>query len=149
MPTLATNKRARFDYTIVEEIEAGIELLGFEVKAIRKGRAQLLGSFIHERGGEVYLINAQIPPLQPKNTPEEYDDRRARRLLLRRGEIRSLAQKLKAERLTAVPLELYTQGRLIKVKLGIARSKKQHDKRETIKRREADREVGRQMRSKG
>jgi SsrA-binding protein len=148
MPTLAVNKRAKFDYSIVEEIEAGIELAGFEVKAVRAKRAQLLGSFIHERGGEIFLVNAQIPALQPKNTPEEYDERRSRRLLLRRREIDSLAQKLKAERLTAIPLELYTKGRLIKVKLGLARSKKQHDKRETIKRRESDREIGRQMRNR-
>lgn len=149
MPTLAVNKKAKHDYTVIETIEAGISLLGHEVKSVRAKRAQLLGSFVHERGGEMYLINANIPAWQVKNMPEDHDERRARKLLLNHKEIYSIAQKMKGENLTIVPLSLYTRNNRIKVELALVRSKKARDKREDLKRRDADREIGRHMKNRG
>lgn len=147
MAILAVNKKAKHDYTVVETVEAGIELLGIEVKSVRAKRANIVGSFIHERGGELWLVGSDIPPWQVKNTPEDYDKTRSRKLLLHRKEIDAIASKLNAERLTMVPLSLYTHGGLIKVELGLVRSKTQYDKRETIKRREAERDVGRALKN--
>ena len=147
MATLAVNKRAKFDYAVIETVEAGIELLGIEVKSVRGKRAQLQGSFVHERGGELWLVNASIPPWQAKNTPENYDADRTRKLLLHRREIDSIAQKMRSANLTIVPLSLYTRGNRIKVELGLVRSRKQRDKREAIKKRDAEREMRRHLKS--
>ncbi len=149
MPTLAVNKRAKFDYTVIETLEAGISLLGHEVKSVRAKRAQLLGSFVHERGGNMYLVNANIPAWQVKNMPDEYDERRSRKLLLNRKEIDTIARKMHGENLTIVPLSLYTKGPLIKVELGLVRSKRARDKRETLKKRQADRDMGRFVKERG
>ena len=153
MPELARNKRATFDYDILEKFEAGIELLGFEVKAVRAGRLNLGGSYVIIRGEpssakamagkEAYLINADLPPYQPMNTPTDYDSKRTRRLLLRKDEIKKLMGRSKESNLTIVPLSVYTKGTLIKLSIGLARPKKKADKREAIKKREADREIRR------
>ena len=143
MPDLAENKRARFDYEILETYEAGIELLGFEVKAIRAGRLNLSGSYVIIRGDEAYLINADLPPYQAYNTPTDYDSKRTRRLLLNKAEIKELVGKNREARLTIIPLNVYTKGRLIKLKIGLGRSKKKSDKRETIKKRDVEREMRR------
>ena len=143
MPDLAENKRARFDYAILETYEAGIELRGFEVKAIRIGRLNLSGSYVIIRGNEAYLINADLPAYQPLNTPEGYDSKRSRRLLLNRKEVRELMGRVKESNLTIIPLNVYTKGTLIKVKIGLGKPKKKSDKRETIKKRETDREMRR------
>lgn len=143
MPELAENKRARFDYEILETFEAGIELFGHEVKSIRAGRLNLSGSYVIVRGEEAYLINADLPPYQPLNTPSDYDPKRARRLLLRREEIKELMGRVKESGLTILPLNVYTKDSLIKLKIGLGKPKKKSDKREAIKRRETDREMRR------
>ena len=137
------NRQVRFDYEILETFEAGLELLGFEVKAIRNGRVNLAGSVALIRGGEAYLLNADIPPYQPNNTPEGYDSKRTRRLLLTREEIKYLTGKLDKSGLTLAPLKVYSKHRKIKIELGLAKRKKNTDKRATIKKHEVDREIRR------
>ncbi len=142
---LIYNKKAGFNYEITDTLVAGIELFGFEVKAVRKNQGSLDGSYVTVRGGEAFLMNAQIPPFQQNNTPKEYDPRRERRLLLTKAEITSLAS---SKGLTAVPISVYNSGRKIKVKIGLAQSKKKFDKRETIKKRETDRDIRREFRDR-
>lgn len=143
METYAVNKKAHFDYEILETYEAGLTLLGFEVKAIRKGFASVAGSFAVIRGGEAYLLNANIPPYQPGNTPKDYDPTRTRKLLLTKDEIKELVGKTEKTGLTLVPLKLYNKHGKIKLELGLARHKKARDKRETIRKRETEREMRR------
>lgn len=143
MPEIARNKRAYFDYEILEKFEAGIELLGIEVKSVKSGRVNLTGSYAILRGNQVLLVGADIPPYQPKNTPPDYDPGRTRKLLLTAGEIKNLTGKIKEAGLTLLPLRIYTKGRLIKLELGLGRHKKKHDKREAIKKREAERDIRR------
>lgn len=148
MKELARNKRAYFDYQILEEIEAGIELKGFEVKAAKSGKMDLSGSYAHVREGEVVLIGSSIAPYQPNNTPEEYHPERTRRLLLTKGEVKNLLGKTKEAGLTVVPLRAYIKRRLVKVSLGLARHKKKRDKREVIRKRETDKEIRRKLKTK-
>ena len=136
-------KRAYFDYAIAKTYEAGLELFGFEVKAIKTGRVNLAGSYVIVKNGEALLINADIPPYQPKNTPADYDPQRSRRLLLRREEIKELLGARTGQGLTVVPLKLYSKGGKIKLEIGLARRKKKTDKRETIKKRDVARELSR------
>ena len=148
MADLLFNKKAGFNYEISDTLNAGIELFGFEVKSLRKNQGSLDGSYVIVRGGEAFLVGAQIPPFQQNNTPKEYEERRERRLLLTKTEIDLLmGQKSKAG-LTAVPISVYSMGRKIKVKIGLARNKKKFDKRETIKKRETDRDVRREFRDR-
>ncbi|MDI6820855.1 MAG: SsrA-binding protein SmpB [Patescibacteria group bacterium] len=141
MPILSVNKRAIFDYEIFEKFEAGIELKGFEAKAITTGRANISGAYAVIRDNEVWLLNLDIPPYQPKNTPESYDSKRTRRLLLKRNEIKNLIGNTKEKGLTLVVTKLYTKNNKAKVELGLARSRKKHDKRELIRKREVEREI--------
>ena len=131
-----TNKRAYFDYEILETYEAGLELLGTEVKSIKGGRMNLSSTYVLIRGGEAFLFNADIPPYQPQNAPKGYDPTRTRRLLLTAKEIKYLTGKIEENRLTLVPLRVYTKNQRIKVLVGLAKSRKEHDKREAIKKRE-------------
>jgi SsrA-binding protein len=142
---LIQNRKATFNYEILEKFDAGVELLGFEVKALRQKHGTLDGAYAIVRGGETFLVNAFIPPYQPKNTPKDYDPRRARRLLLTKKEIAELARAEGRKGLTIVPLSVYHKGRKIKVEIAIARGKKKYDKRETLKRREAEREMRREI----
>lgn len=144
---LADHPRATYDYEILETYEAGIELLGFEVKAIRKGQASLRGAHVVVRGGEAYLVGASVPPYQTNNTPVDYDPLRARRLLLGKKELRELLGKEEQKGLTLIPLSLYNKSQVIKVKIAVARGKKRADKRETIKEREAGREARRTLKN--
>jgi SsrA-binding protein len=144
---LADHPRASYDYEILETYEAGIELLGFEVKAIRKGQASLRGAHVVVRGGEAYLVGANIPPYQAHNTPADYDPTRARRLLLNKKELRTLLGKEEQKGLTLIPLSLYNKSQVIKVKIAVARGKKRADKREVIKAREAGREAQRTLKN--
>jgi len=145
MPTLIDYRKARFNYEILETFEAGIELSGFEVKSLKKGQGSLDGSHVVIRGGEAYAVNMLVPPYQEKNTPKGYEPRRNRRLLLKRKEIADLAAKEDGRGLTIVPISVYTKGPLVKVSVAVVRGKKQFDKRESIKRRETDREARRAM----
>ena len=144
MTVLIDNRKAHFNYEIVDKYEAGIELHGFEVKSIKGGRAILAGAFAIVRDGEAYLMNMQIPPYQMGNTPIGYDPTRTRKLLLSKKQIREIAPSDNMKGLTLVPLSLYSKGRLIKVELAVVKGKKNYDKRETIKKRETDREIDRE-----
>lgn len=139
------NKSARFDYEILDTYEAGISLLGFEVKAVKQGRIQFPGSFVVIREGEAWLLNATIPPYQAANTPRDYDPTRSRRLLLKKQELKELIGKTAQKGLTIIPLEVYSKQGLVKILIGLARHKKKIDKRETIKKREASREIARAL----
>lgn len=145
MATLIKNKKIRLNYEILEQIEAGIELLGFEVKSLREKHGSLEGSHISIRGNEAYLLSAHIPPYQPSNTPESYDPTRARRLLIHKREIKKLIGMEKQKGLTVVPLSVYTKGRNIKVEIAIVRGKKKYDKREIIKKRDTERDIEREL----
>lgn len=144
MATYIDNRKAHFNYSIEETFEAGIELSGFEVKAIKNGSGNLNSAFCVVRGGEAYILNMHIPPYQPHNIDAGYDPDMTRRLLLSKKEIKKLADKDDMKGLTLIPLSLYSKGRYIKVSIAVARGKKVFDKRETIKKRETDREIRRE-----
>ncbi len=146
MTVLLDNRKARFDYEILETFEAGIELLGFEVKAIKAGKGSLEGSYVVVRERQAYLSGMLVSPYQENNTPEGYEPRRERRLLLSKAEIQRLADLDKG--LTIVPLKVYNKSTLIKVSIAAVRGKKKYDKRETIKKRETDRNVRREFRDR-
>ena len=148
MANYAENQKVRFNYEILEKYEGGIELLGVEVKAVRGGKMSLEGAFIIVRGGEVFLINANIPPYQPNNVSQDYDSLRNRRILLTKKEIDELQDNEKNKSLTIVPLSVYNKGRKIKISLALAKGKKKFDKRETIKKRETDREIRREYKGR-
>ncbi len=143
MANYAENRKARFDYEILEKYETGIELLGTEVKSVRNGQMSLEGAFVIMRGGEAFLINANIPPYQAKNAPKDYDPLRNRTLLLTKKEILELAGNEKNKSLTIVPISVYNKGRKIKVNIALVKGKKKFDKRETLKKRDMDREIRR------
>lgn len=142
-----TNRRAYHDYNILEELEAGIRLIGAEVKSIKGRRMNLEGAFIRIIGSEIYLVNAHIFPY-PYARPEGYDPRRSRKLLLHKKQIISLKSKIEGQSLALIPLECYISGGYIKLKIGIARGKKQYEKREKIKRRDIERQVQRELKGK-
>lgn len=143
MKALAENRRARFDYDITETYEAGIQLAGHEVKSVKRGSMGLNGSYAVLGDGQLWLLNAQIPPYQPNNAPKDYEAAHTRRLLLHKKEIGELAGLLRQKMYTLLPLRVYLKGSLIKVELGLGRSRKQHDKRDVIKKRETERELRR------
>lgn len=144
---LLDNKKATFKYELIRVLEAGVELFGFEVKALRQKQGSLDGAYAIIRGCEAFLVNAYIPPYQPKNTPKEYNPRRNRKLLLTRKEIAELAGIESRKGLTIIPVLVYAKGRKIKVELALARGKKKYDKRETLKRRDAEREMNRSLKN--
>lgn len=146
MRTYATNRRASFDYQILETFEAGIELNGHEVKSIRQGRINLTGAYAVVRQNEIWLINANIASFQPENAPPDFTPLRSRRLLLNRKEVKNLIGKLQDKSLTLIPLKIYSRGAWIKLELGLAKKKKKADKREKIRQREAKREIRKMLR---
>ncbi len=145
MTVLALNKRARFDYEVLETFSAGVVLSGQEVKSAKSGQVSLKGSFVVFRTDglrpEAYLLNARIAAYARAGKLEGYDPEQARKLLLRRREISYLLGKRQEKGLTLVPLKLYTERSLVKLEFAVARGKKRFDKRETIKRRELDRNL--------
>ncbi len=144
MSNYAENKKAYFNYEVLDKYEGGIELLGSEVKSIRAGKISFEGAFIIVRGGEVFLINANIQPYQVKNTDKNYDPLRNRKILVTKKEIQELGDTEKNKSLTIVPLALYSKGSKIKISFALMRGKKKFDKRETIKKRETDRIIRRE-----
>jgi SsrA-binding protein len=142
---IATNRRARHDYEVLGTVEAGIALVGPEVKSLRAGRANLTDAWAHIRGGEAWLLNLQIDPYEQANRAN-VDPKRERKLLLHRQEIGRLAGRVAERGLTLVPLSLYWKDGRAKVELAVVRGKKSHDKRESIKRREQTREMDRAAR---
>lgn len=147
MTSFIENKKARFNYEITETFEAGIELLGPEVKSIKGGQGSLEGAYAVVRGGEVFLLGSNIPPYQAQNIPGGYDPLRTRKLLLTKKEILELSHMEKEKKLTMVPLSMYNKKGKIKVSLGIARGKKKFDKRETLKKRDDMREISRTLKN--
>ena len=145
MSILAENRKAKFDYTILETFQAGLALNGQEVKAIRLGRMNLTGSYIILQKGELFLVGSQVPPYQPKNAPTLYSPERSRKLLVHKKELNSLIGKSRERGLTLLPLKVYTQKHKIKLDFALAKGQKKYDKREKIKKREADREIEREM----
>ena len=148
MEDIAVNRTAHFDYEILDTYEAGIELLGFEVKAIKSGHINLTGSFVIIRDEQAVLLHTNVPAHQPKNAPKNYDPQRSRRLLLHKKEIRELIGKTAQKGLTIVPLKVYNKKGRIKMLIGLARNKQKRDKRETIKKRDIQREVRRTLSEK-
>jgi len=142
--SVATNKKAYHDYFILDKYEAGIVLLGTEVKAIREGRLNLKDSYALVQRGEMFLLNCHISPYSHGNR-ENHDPTRTRKLLLHEKEIRKLIGKTQEKGLTLVPLRVYLKRGKVKVELGVARGKKMFDKRETERRKEADREASAAM----
>jgi len=145
MKVFALNKRANFDYQILETFEAGLALKGHEVKSIKNGHISLQGSYVVIKNNEAYLLNATISPYQPKNVPPDYDPARTRKLLLHQKEIKYLLGKSQERGLTLVPIKVYDKKGKIKLEFGIARGKKKVDKREIIKKRETQREIERSL----
>jgi len=145
MATLIKNKKVTFDFEILETFEAGLELLGSEVKSLRNKRGSLEGSHVVVRGNEAFLVGATIPPYQPANMPKDYDPERTRKLLLNKKEIGELGDAESQKGLTIVPISVYSKGRNLKLQIAIARGKKKHDKRQTIKERDTKKDIERQM----
>ena len=137
---IADNRKARHDYLILETYEAGIALLGTEVKAIREGRVNLRDSYARTESGEVWMMNVHISPYSHRGYADHAETRQ-RKLLLHRHEIRKLIGRTAEKGLTLVPLQMYFKNGRVKVLVGLARGKQAHDKRETIRRREVDRET--------
>ncbi len=135
-----TNKRAFYDYLISDKFEAGINLNGAEVKAIKMGHADLTGSFVRIMGSEAYLVNAKIFPYEYAR-PEGYDERRTRKLLLHKKEIVSLKSKTDGANLALVPISFYDKHGLIKLEVGIGKGKKQYDKKEAKKKKDLNRQM--------
>ncbi|MDD5569429.1 MAG: SsrA-binding protein SmpB [Candidatus Pacebacteria bacterium] len=154
MATIAENKKAGFDYEILEKIEAGIELNGQEVKSLRQRGASLSGSYVvakRNKSGnpEIFWLGGNIPAYQPQNIVGSYDPKRDRKLLLNRKEIAYLVGKTAEKGLTLVPLSVYTKNRRIKMAIGVGRGKKAFDKRETIKKRDIERKIMSELKKRG
>ena len=145
---IAENRRARHDYFIEEHYEAGISLMGWEVKSMRAGKAQIAEGYVVIRGGEIFLIGAHITPLSSASTHVITDPVRPRKLLLNRAEIDKLIGAVERSGYTIVPLELYWKGGRAKARIGLAKGKKQHDKRATEKDRDWQRDKARVMRAR-
>lgn len=142
---VSNNRKARFLYAILETYEVGIALVGTEVKSIRAGKVNLGDGYALIQKGEAWLLNVNISPYQASGQYFNHDPCRSRKLLLHRKEIKQLIGKIEQKGLTLVPLKMYLKGSLVKVSLGLGRGKKLHDKRETIKRRQDEREISRAM----
>ena len=134
------NKKAAFEYTIVDKLEAGVVLLGAEVQSLRLGHAKLDGAFVKIMGGEAYLINATIAPYAFAQ-PDSFEPQRTRKLLIHKHELISLASKLESAKLTLIPLSWYTKGPHMKLEIGLVRGKKQYEKREVKRREDIKREL--------
>jgi SsrA-binding protein len=142
--TIATNRRARHDYHISETIEAGISLVGSEVKVLRDGKASLQDAYAVVRGEEVFLMSLHIPPY-PQASIMNHEPTRTRKLLLHKGEIRKLIAKTAEKGLTLVPMRMYFKGNKVKVEIGVAKGKRHFDKREAIAKRDAEREMAKRL----
>ena len=144
---LAQNKKARFEYEILETFQAGVKLTGPEVKSVRAGHVQLNGSYVVFNGAKPMLLNVHISPYKPAFQNNAIVDR-SRELLLRKSEIETLQAKITVEKLTCVPLSIYLKNNLIKVEIALAKGKKLHDKRRSVKEREGERTVARMMKGR-
>ena len=143
MPVLAVNKRGKFDYEILETFEAGLKLVGHEVKSTKEGKINLKGSYVTITQNEAFLLNAHIAKYKKAGSLPDYDPYRTRKLLLNKKEINHLIGKQQEKGLTLVPLKVYTKNNRIKLEFGIGRGKKKGDKRRDIKKRDIDRDMKR------
>jgi SsrA-binding protein len=148
MKSLVSNKKATFDFELLETFEAGASLLGTEVKSLRTGQGKLEGAHVIIRGKEAFLVNASIPAFQKTNIRGEYDPERARKLLLTEKEIVMLEQKSEKQGLTIVPIKWYNKGSKLKLEIALARGKKKQDKRQSIKARDTGRDIAREVKYK-
>ena len=150
LKVVAENRKARFNYEIGDTYEAGIALTGSEVKSLRSGKATIAESYADTKGGELWLVNANIPEYLQAGPFNNHPPKRPRRLLLHQREIDRLASAVEREGMTIVPLKLYFNERgRAKIEIALARGKKLHDKRETLKKRSWEREKGRLLRARG
>jgi SsrA-binding protein len=149
MKILAENKKAYYNYEILEKFEAGISLIGQEVKSLKTRGVNLAGTYVIIQNQEVFWIGAKISPYQPANTPSNYRDERSRKLLLKKSEIKYLIGKSKQKGLTLIPLKLYTKDGKIKLEFGIVKGKRKFDKRELIRKREIEKELKRELKMRG
>lgn len=145
MPSLLENKKAYFNYEVLEKYEAGLELLGLEVKSLRNKNGNISGARVLIRGNEAFIVGMDIPPYQPNNTPKDYQRERTRRLLLQKKEIASLSGSADKKGLTIIPISVYIKGNRIKIEIAVVRGKKKFEKREKIKKRDIEREIGRSL----
>jgi SsrA-binding protein len=145
--SLIEHKKARLNYEVLEEFEAGLELLGTEVKSLRAGQGKLEGSHVIVRGGEAYVVGMHIPPYQPLNTAKDYDPDRSRRLLLNKKELMQLGEYESQKGLTIVPLRVYNKGKNLKLAVAAAKGRKKHDKRAVLKERDTKREIERTLKN--
>ncbi len=145
--TLLQNKKAFHNYEILEKFEAGLELLGFEVKSLKAKRGSLTGGHVIIRGREAFIVGMEIPPYQPKNAPKDYDISRTRKLLLHKKEIDYLGGRAGQKGLTLVPLNVYTKNGLLKISFGVGRGLKKYDKRQRLKERETKRDIERRLKT--
>lgn len=148
MPPIAENRRARHEYHIDEKFEAGVVLQGWEVKAIRAGQVQLTDGYVVIRDGELYLIGLRINALRTASTHVHPEPDRTKKLLMHKDEIRRLIGKVEQKGFTLVPLDLHYKGGRVKAEIALAKGKAQHDKRESEREKDWQREKGRLMRSK-
>ncbi|MAF80840.1 SsrA-binding protein [bacterium] len=148
MKSLARNKRATFDYEVLDTFEGGLMLLGTEVKSVKEGHMSLKGAFVTIHNEEPFLTNATIPPWQPKNAPDDYDPTRARKVLLKKSEIKTLIGAKQNQGLTIIPIRVYTKGSRVKIEIALARGKKKYDKKAAKRERDIQREVDRALRGK-
>ncbi|NQT46934.1 MAG: SsrA-binding protein SmpB [Candidatus Omnitrophica bacterium] len=145
---IATNRQARYNYTIFESLEAGIELKGTEVKSLRSGKTSMSESFAHPDGKEIFVYNIHISPYEFGNRAN-VDPKRKRKLLLHRAQIRSLIARVSQKGFTLVPLSIYFKGGIAKVEIAVVKGKQHFDKREAIKKKDARREISRAIKDKG
>jgi SsrA-binding protein len=145
MGPFISHKKASLNYELLDTYEAGISLLGTEVKSIRNGQGKLEGSYVVVRGSEAFLVGASIPAFQKKNVRADYDPERTRKLLLTQKEMHELEQKSERHGLTIVPVKLYNKGTKVKLMLAVARGKKKYDKRHSIKEHDVQRDIEREV----
>ena len=148
MKVFSENKKAGFDYEILERYEAGMVLFGQEVKSIKTGHINLSGSYVVFNRNEPYLTGVKVPPYQPNNAGADYNEERQRKLLLNKKEIDYLIGKIKTKGFSLIPLKIYDNNGRIKLEFGLARGKKKYDKKEKIKKRDVEREVNRELSDK-
>lgn len=141
------NKKATFNYEVLEKYEGGLSLLGLEVKSIKSKKVNLEGSYVIVRGGEIFLVGATVQPYQVNNTPKEYDPVRLRKILVTKKELKKIVDVDNKKGLTLIPISLYNKNNKIKLEFALARGKKKSDKRETIKTRESEREIERTLKN--
>lgn len=147
MSTYIRNRKATFNYEVLETFEAGVILRGYEVKSVRASKGKLDGSYVIIRGGEAFLVGASITAFQVANTPKSYDPEQPRKLLLSKKQLAKIEQQVETARLTCIPISLYNNNGKIKLEIALARGKKKADKRESIKARDSKREIQRTLKN--